>query len=131
MIFTTVLVISMPLISYSSQINVLTEEKADKLYFSKLKFTISLLNSLQRNQTNENIFYSPQSLYRTLISAYLCAAGETEKELENLLELSDWANNKTDVENAYRLEKDLRVQNETLEFISVSKIFTANQFSIS
>lgn len=83
----------------------LAEGWATKPYYPKLEFAISLLNFLQKEKPNENIFYSPKSVYRVLLLTYFGAGGKTEKELKNVLGLMKWTKNKTDSENAYKLEK--------------------------
>lgn len=75
-----------------------------RLYYPRLKFAISLLEALQKEEAKENILFSPHSVYRTLLLAYFGAAGETETAFKNTLGL-DWFKSKADVENLYQLEK--------------------------
>lgn len=112
---------------------ILSENRSIEMSYPKLRFAISLLNSLQKDEPNENIFYSPQSVYQALLLLYLGAAGETKKELEILLGLLYWANNETDVESAYKSEKDIRansIENQLCEMISVSKLYFSDKVSI-
>ncbi|XP_055300576.1 serine protease inhibitor 88Ea-like [Sitodiplosis mosellana] len=111
----------------------LAEERPAKPYYPKLEFAISMLNLLQKNKPNENVFYSPKSVYQALLLTYFGAGGKTEKELENVLGLMKWAKNKTDIENAYKLEKDAQAkpyQNASVEFISVDKLYFSDRVNI-
>lgn len=130
MIFLIIFLVTSPMILCLSISNVSSdsEKRLDKPYFSKLKFALSLLNSLQKNSAGEDIFYSPQSVYRGLLLAYFCAAGKTEEELANLLGLSDWARSK---EDAYSRDKNVHVQNETVEYISISNLYVSNRIAIT
>lgn len=56
------------------------ENRDDKPYYPRLKFSISLLDQLQKDNPNENIFYSPHSVYSTLLLAYL-GAKRTQKTI--------------------------------------------------
>lgn len=114
-------------------ISSLAKERATKPYYPKLEFSISLLNLLQKNKPNENIFYSPKSVYQALLLTYFGAGGKTEKELENVLGLMKWAKNKTDIENAYKLEngdQSKPFQNESVEFISIDKLYFSDRVNI-
>lgn len=112
---------------------ILSENLSIDMSYPKLRFTISMLNSLQKDDPNENIFYSPQSVYQALLLTYLGAAGETKKELEILLGLLYWANDETDVEIAYKAENDVRtnsLENQLCELISVNKLYFSDRISI-
>lgn len=94
-------------------------------YYPRLKFAISVLDSLQKAKPSENIFYSPHSVLQALLLGYFGAAGETETELKHVLGL-DWAKNKSDVADWYELEKEVqadRFQNSSVEFISADKLY--------
>lgn len=113
--------------SFAYYRNIPAKNRVDKPYYPRLKFSISLLNQLQKDNPNENIFYSPHSVYSTLLLAYLGAAGETEKELKKLLGL-DLIESKAYVENVYKLKKEQsnRFQNQfIIEFISVDKFYVS------
>lgn len=105
---------------------------ADKLYYGQRKFSLSLLDALQKARPNESLFFSPHSTYRALLLAYFGAKGDTEQSLKNTLQL-DWANSKADVSHAYALEKqarDNRVQHQTVEFKSVDKLYFSKQVEV-
>lgn len=108
------------------------DNRSDQLYYSKLKLAISILNGLNEEKPNENIFYSPFSVFRVLLQGYFGAAGETENELKHVLGL-DWAKNKKDVEHWYKLEKDLlgnRYQNQSFEYFSAQKFYITDHIEI-
>lgn len=105
---------------------------ADKLYFGQRKFSVSLLDALQKARPNESLFFSPHSTYRALLLAYFGAKGETEKSLKKTLQL-DWANSKADVSHAYELEKQARAnraEHQTVEFKSVDKLYFSKQVEL-
>lgn len=107
------------------QPNGIADQRAAKPCCSQLKFAITLLNLLQKDKPNESIFYSPHSVYTTLLMAYFGSGGETEEELRQLLLLDGAESSKADVENAYILknEQSNRFQNQSIEFISVEKLY--------
>lgn len=105
---------------------------ADKLYYGQRKFSVNLLNALQKARQNESIFFSPHSTYRGLLLAYFGAQGETEKSLKNTLQL-DWAKSKADVRYAYELERrarNKRSRRQTVEFNSVDKLYFSTQAEV-
>lgn len=105
---------------------------ADKLYYGQRKFSVSLLDALQKARPNESLFFSPHSTYRALLLAYFGAKGATENSLKKTLQL-DWAKTKADVSHAYELEKRARlnrVQHQTVEFNSVDKLYFSNQVEV-
>ncbi|XP_031638863.1 serine protease inhibitor 88Ea-like isoform X2 [Contarinia nasturtii] len=106
------------------QLNVTADKPTAKSYYPELKFAISLLALLQKNEPNESIFYSPHSVYTTLLMAYFGAGGETEIELKQLLLSTETS--KADAEYAYQLKKEQqlnRFQNQSVEFTSVEKLY--------
>lgn len=105
---------------------------ADKLYYGQRKFSVKLLDALQKARPNESLFFSPHSTYRALLLAYFGARGETEKSLQKTLQL-DWANSKADVSHAYELEKQartIRAQHQDIEFNSVDKLYFSKQVEL-
>lgn len=102
-----------------------TRLSADKLYYGQRKFSVALLDSLQKATPNESLIFSPHSTYRALLLAYFGANGDTEKSLAEVLQL-DWAKSKADVEHAYVLERKARAnraQHQSVEFNSVDKLY--------
>ncbi|XP_031634285.1 serine protease inhibitor 88Ea-like isoform X2 [Contarinia nasturtii] len=113
-----------------------SSQKRAHQYFGQLNFSLKLLDSLQKEQPNESIIYSPHSLYQVLLLAYFGAGGKTEKELKDLLGLH-WAESKADIEYMYELEKEVRAerfqsqsQNQTIEFNSVNKLYVSAKFRL-
>lgn len=105
---------------------------ADKLYYGQRKFSVKLLDALQKARPNESLFFSPHSTYRALLLAYFGAQGETEQSLKKTLQL-DWANSKADVSHAYELEKQARAnraQHQSVEFNSVDKLYFSKQVEL-
>lgn len=45
-------------------------------------FTSNFLDAMQKANPNENLFFSPFSLYHALLLAYFGSAGQTEKKLK-------------------------------------------------
>lgn len=105
---------------------------ADKLYYGQRKFSVSLLDALQKARPNESLFFSPHSTYRALLLAYFGAKGGTEKSLKKTLQL-DWAESKADVSQAYEMERQARTnraQHQTVEFNSVDKLYFSKQVEL-
>lgn len=105
---------------------------ADQLYYGQRKFTVSLLDSLQKARPHESLFFSPHSTYRALLLAYFGANGATEKSLKSTLHL-DWAKSKADVSHAYALEKQARAnraEHQTVEFNSIDKLYFSKQVDV-
>lgn len=105
---------------------------ADKLYYGQRKFSVSLLDALQKARPNESLFFSPHSTYRALLLAYFGAKGETESSLKRTLQL-DWAQSKADVSQAYEMERQARTnraQHQTVEFNSVDKLYFSKKVEL-
>lgn len=96
-----------------------------QLYRGEQSFTLNMLRAINQTAPHGNVFYSPYSTYHALLLAYFGAAGRTEQELRDVLQLN-WARNKNEVFQAYRLEKQLRRlrdQNAAITFRSVDKVY--------
>lgn len=105
---------------------------ADKLYYGQRKFSVNLLDALQKARPNESLFFSPHSTYRALLLAYFGAKGLTEQSLKKTLQL-DWAKSKADVSHAYELERQARLsraEHQTVEFNSVDKLYFSKQVEV-
>lgn len=110
----------------------ITDDKPpEKPYYPRLTFAISVLKRLQNQKPNKSIFYSPHSVYATLLLGYFGSSGETEKELKNILGLN-WVGNKSDVGSTYKLEKEQynRFGNQSIEFTSVNKLYVSSKLKI-
>lgn len=99
------------------------------LYAGEISFTLSLLRAINGTTSQENIFFSPYSTYHALLLAYFGAAGNTEAELRQALQLQ-WTDSKLDVMQAYRLEQTIRnrrAHNSSVVFKTADKIFMAKE----
>lgn len=97
------------------------------LYLGEQSFTLSMLRAI--NSTSENVFFSPYSTFEALLLAYFGARDNTENELRNVLNLQ-WANNKFEVLQAFRLEESLRkrrARNSSVTFRAADKIFVSKE----
>lgn len=96
-----------------------------KLYSGQQDFTLSLLEQVNRVTSTENVFFSSYSVFHALLLAYFGAKNQTEEGLKNVLRMQ-WAENKFDVMQAYRLEKSLRAKrakNSSVEFRSADRLY--------
>lgn len=107
------------------------KDARSQLYLGEQAFTLNLLKALNNSSPGENVFFSPYSTFQALLLAYFGAKGNTEAELRNVLNLN-WANNKFDVMQAYRLEESLRKRravNSSVIFRTADKIFLSKETS--
>lgn len=96
-----------------------------KLYSGQQDFTLSLLEQVNKVTSTENVFFSSYSVFHALLLAYFGSKSQTEAGLKNILRLQ-WADNKFDVMQAYRLEKSLRTKrakNSSVEFRSADRLY--------
>lgn len=132
-IISVVAVLSTLLLLWPSEVLYEHLQQTTKPHYPKLEFAISVLNLLQKNEPNVNIFYSPHSVYQALLLTYFGAAGKTKKDLEKVLGLMDWVESKAEVEYRYKFENELGIEqshNESIEFISVNKLYVSNRIII-
>lgn len=59
------------------------------LYRGQLEFTLNLFNVINKAVPDDNIFFSPFSVYHSLLLAYFSAAGQTEMSLKKSLLIKD------------------------------------------
>lgn len=105
---------------------------ADKLYDGQRKFSVILLDALQKARQNESLFFSPHSTYRALLLTYFGASGKTEQSLKKLLQLEQ-RKSKADIWYAYEFEKRARqnrVRRQSIEFTSVDKLYVSEQIEV-
>lgn len=99
------------------------------------QFTVSVMMTLMKDNPETNIFFSSHSSYRALLLAYMGSTGATEQALKKHLFL-DWANDKTNVANAYKFEwltKQVRTAarvGKAVRFNSVDKLYLANSVQL-
>jgi serine protease inhibitor len=67
----------------------LDPEARTNLYRGQLEFTLNLFNAINKAVPDDNIFFSPFSVYHSLLLAYFSAGGETEKSLKHSLQIGD------------------------------------------
>lgn len=105
---------------------------ADKLYNGQRKFSLVLLDALQKARPNESLFFSPYSTYRALLLTYFGANGKTEQSLRKLLQL-EYSQRKVDIWYAYEFEKRARqnrVRRQSIEFRSVDKLYVSELIEV-
>lgn len=59
------------------------------LYKGQLHFTLDLFNSINEVVPDDNIFFSPFSVYHALLLGYIAAGGQTQQGLKHALKISD------------------------------------------
>lgn len=133
-IFCTLSVIVLYIIPhiYASECPVIQDEEITKketktkLFKGQQMFTVDFLDKALKANPDGNLFFSPYSLYRALLLAYIGSENSTEAALVESLQLK-WSQDKSEVITAYKQDKLQRLQNaklETaLEFEAVDKFF--------
>lgn len=102
-----------------------TRDAKMNLYKGEMEFTLSALDAINKATPNENIFFSPYSIFHATLLAYFGARAQTENSLKNALNLQ-WAENKGSVMHAYRHEKSSRARrlnNTDIQFLSADRIY--------
>ncbi|KAJ0181166.1 hypothetical protein K1T71_003251 [Dendrolimus kikuchii] len=110
----------------------LNPEARTSLYRGQLEFTLNLFNAINKAVPNDNIFFSPFSVYHTLLLAYFAAGGETEQALRKSLEI-DEALDKINLMTAYKVDKRSRLTNnnsDSYEFNNANKMFIDNELQV-
>lgn len=67
----------------------LNPEARTSLYKGQLAFTLNLFNAINNAVPDDNIFFSPFSIYHSLLLAYFSAGGLTEELLRKSLEIEN------------------------------------------
>lgn len=67
----------------------LDPEARTSLYRGQLEFTLNLFNAINKAVPEDNIFFSPFSVYHSLLLAYFSAGGQTEQALKESLQVAD------------------------------------------
>lgn len=102
------------------------------LYRGQLEFTLNLFNSINRMVPDDNIFFSPFSVYQSLLLAYFSSAGNTERALKDSLRIENKMD-KINLMTAYKVDKRSRLNNNnsvSYEFNSPNKLFVDNHFEV-
>uniref|UniRef100_A0AAG5CX55 Serpin domain-containing protein n=1 Tax=Anopheles atroparvus TaxID=41427 RepID=A0AAG5CX55_ANOAO len=104
------------------------------LYKGESIFTLQLLDAINTATPNENIFFSPYSLYNVLLMMYFGARDSTEKLIRTGLNLQ-WTDSKATVYEAYdTARKSLKgrfSESAAVGFSSVDKLFFGRQIPIA
>lgn len=66
----------------------LDPEARTSLYRGQLEFTLNLFNKINEAYPEDNIFFSPFSVYHSLLLAYFSSGGHTEQALQESLQIS-------------------------------------------
>lgn len=106
----------------------LDPEARTSLYRGQLEFTLNLFNSINKVVPDDNIFFSPFSVYHSLLLAYFSSGGQTEKSLKESLRIND-SLDKINLMTAYKVDKRSRSANnnsDSYEFTSANKLFVDN-----
>lgn len=109
------------------------DERDDfRLCRGQFQFSLSIISSLRKIYPGKNLFFSPYSIYRTLLRAYVTANDEIKASLKDVLCL-DWAEHESDVIDAYKAEKMARAARnlgETIHFNSVDKFYVSRDIML-
>ncbi|KAH9634006.1 hypothetical protein HF086_001208 [Spodoptera exigua] len=104
----------------------LDPEARVSLYRGQLEFTLNLFNAINKAVPDDNIFFSPFSVYHALVLAYFSAGGQTEHSLKESLRIAENMD-KINLMTAYKVDKRSRAANnnsDSYEFTNANKLFT-------
>ncbi|XP_052868666.1 serine protease inhibitor 88Ea-like [Anopheles cruzii] len=105
-----------------------------RLYKGESIFTLQLLDAINTATPNENVFFSPYSLYNVMLLMYFGARDTTEKLLRTGLSLQ-WTDSKATVHEAYDTARRSLVgrfsEGSAVGFSSVDKLFFGRQIPIA
>lgn len=93
-----------------------------KLYSGEQKFSLNMLDAITKVVPNDNIFFSPYSVFHALLLAYFGAANQTQKYLENVLHL-DPEIKKSQYKSIYSTRKNFYSKSDGTEFKSADRLF--------
>nr|XP_026484360.1 serine protease inhibitor 88Ea-like isoform X1 [Vanessa tameamea] len=102
------------------------------LYKNQLEFTLNLFNTINNAVPDDNIFFSPFSVYHALLLGYFAAGGQTEKSLKESLRISDTMD-KVNLLMAYKVDKRSRAFNnnsDSYEFTNANKMFVDKELHL-
>ncbi|KAG8282487.1 serine protease inhibitor 88Ea-like [Homalodisca vitripennis] len=104
------------------------------LYQGQLQFSLSMLQTLNSLQPQSNLFFSPLSVYNTLLLAYFISANHTERTLHQALYLPPQLT-KVNVLEAYKVERlldQMRAINgsDSYQLIVANRLFAAQSLSV-
>ncbi|XP_072936065.1 serine protease inhibitor 88Ea-like [Epargyreus clarus] len=110
----------------------LNPEARTTLYRGQLEFTLNLFNSINEAVSDDNIFFSPFSVYHALLLAYFASGEQTERALKESLKISDKLD-KINLMTAYKVDKRSRLFNnnsDSYEFNNANKIFVEQTLAV-
>lgn len=102
------------------------------LYKGEMQFTLNLLQAINEASPNENVFFSPYSIFHASLLAYFGSRGQSEENLKQGLHLQ-WAKSKAHVMQAYRSEitnQAARAVNSSVQFSSADRIYVDNSVKV-
>ncbi|XP_049887302.1 serine protease inhibitor 88Ea-like isoform X2 [Pectinophora gossypiella] len=110
----------------------LDPEARTTLYKGQLEFTLNLFNAINKAVPDDNIFFSPFSVYQSLLLAYFSTAGQTEQDLKKSLQIAD-SLDKINLMTAYKVDKRSRQTNnnsDSYEFTSANKMYVDKNLAV-
>ncbi|KAJ2946433.1 hypothetical protein O0L34_g12475 [Tuta absoluta] len=102
------------------------------LYKGQLEFTLNLFDAINKAVPDDNIFFSPFSVYHSLLLAYFSTAGQTEQSLKRSLQIAENLD-KINLMTAYKVDRRSRATNnnsESYEFNSANNLFVSKELSV-
>lgn len=97
------------------------------LYNGQQNFSLDLLAQISKQYaSDENIFFSPYSVYHALVMAYFISANHTENALHKVLRFGA-DHDKVDVLQAYKFDK---FQDLPYEFSGANRIYVSNELVV-
>ncbi|CAH4030837.1 serine protease inhibitor 88Ea-like [Pieris brassicae] len=107
------------------------ESRVD-LYKGQLHFTLDLFNTINKAVPEDNVFFSPFSVYHALLLGYIASGGRTEQNLKQALKISD-SLDKVNLLTAYRVDKRSRAMNnnsDSYEFTNANRMFVDSGLNV-
>ncbi|XP_045508326.1 serine protease inhibitor 88Ea-like [Colias croceus] len=98
------------------------------MYKGQLHFTLDLFNAINKYVPDDNIFFSPFSVYHALLLGYFAAGHQTEQGLKQALKIAD-SLDKVNLLTAYKVDKRSRAMNnnsDSYEFTNANRMFVDN-----
>ncbi|XP_037964392.2 serine protease inhibitor 88Ea [Plutella xylostella] len=108
-------------------------EARTSLYRGQLEFTLNVFNAINKAVPEDNIFFSPFSVYQSLLLAYFSAGGSTVESLREALVIDEKLD-KASLMSAYKSDKWSRANNnnsDSYEFSSANKLFVEDSLDLA
>lgn len=100
-----------------------------RLYRGQNHFTLSMLKTITKGNSEKNQIFSPHSTYRSLLLAYFGAEGSVQKTLEESMYMF-WAEDKNAVVDAYKAESEAKIErfmDHGVQFNSVDRLYVSQE----